>query len=109
MYMQRPLLGGCLSDRFLIGGRGSVMGILLDILDLAVLLLVLVHVPRTVWRTEPRSLGSHGLSILMAIALFFFSIVSFTAGLGLIEAASSLARGVLLVVLIGMAVLLRLS
>jgi cytochrome c biogenesis factor len=85
------------------------MGTLLGIVDFIVLLLLVVHVPRTVWKEQPQGFGSLLLSIFIALALVVFAIVSFAAFLGLVQASSSLMRGIYLVVLLGMAAVLRLS
>ena len=85
------------------------MGTLLGIVDFIVLLLLVVQVPRTVWKEQPQGFGSRLLSIFIALALIVFAIVSFAAFFGLVEVSSSLTRGIFLVVLLGMAALLRLS
>ncbi len=85
------------------------MGTLLGIVDFIVLLLLVVQVPRTVWKEQPHGFGSLLLSIFIALALIVFATVSFAAFLGLVEASSSLMRGIFLVVLLGMAAVLRLS
>jgi hypothetical protein len=85
------------------------MGTLLGIVDFIVLLLLVVQVPRTVWKEQPQGFGSQLLSIFIALALIVFAIVSFVAFLGLVEASSSLMRGIYLLVLLGMAAVLRLS
>ena len=85
------------------------MGTLLGILDFIVLLLLVVQVPRTVWKEQPYSFGSLLLSIFIALALIVFAMVSSAAFLGLVETSSSLTRGILLVVLLGIAALLRFS
>jgi hypothetical protein len=81
------------------------MGTLVSIVDLTVLLLFVVYIPRLVRRDS----GSLLLSTLIALAVVIFAIVSFTATAGLIAATSSLTRGIVLVVLLGMAALVRLS
>ncbi len=85
------------------------MGTLLGIVDFIVLLLLVVQVPRTVWKEQPHDIGSLLLSIFSALALIVFAIVSFAAFLGLVQASSSLMRGIYLLVLLGMAAVLRLS
>ena len=85
------------------------MGTLLGIVDFIVLLLLVVQVPRTVWKEQPHDFGSLLLSIFIALALIVFAIVSFAAFLGLVQASSSLMRGIYLLVLLGMAAVLRLS
>jgi hypothetical protein len=81
------------------------MGTLVSIVDSIVLLLFVVYIPRLVRRES----GSLLLSTLIALAVVIFAIVSFTANVGLIAATSSLTRGIVLVVLLGMAALVRLS
>jgi hypothetical protein len=81
------------------------MGTLVSIVDFIVLLLFVVYIPRVVRRDS----GSLLLSTLIALAVVIFAIVSFTATAGLIAATSSLTRGIVLVVLLGMAALVRLS
>ena len=81
------------------------MGTLVSIADFIVLLLFVVYIPRVVRRDS----GSLLLSTLIALAVVIFAIVSFTATAGLIAATSSLTRGIVLVVLLGMAALVRLS
>ena len=75
------------------------------IVDFIVLLLFVVYIPRLARRDS----GSLLLSALIALAVVIFAIVSFTATAGLIAATSSLTRGIVLVVLLGMAALVRLS
>jgi hypothetical protein len=77
--------------------------------DFIVLLLLVVQLPRTVWKEQPRVFGSLLLSLFIALALIVFATVSFAAFLGLVDGSSSLTRGIFLVVLLGMAALLRLS
>jgi hypothetical protein len=81
------------------------MGTLISIVDFIVLLLFVVYIPRVVRRDS----GSLLLSTLIALAVVIFAIVSFAANAGLIAATSSLTRGIVLVVLLGMAALVRLS
>ena len=81
------------------------METLVSIADFIVLLLFVVYIPRVVKRDS----GSLLLSILIALAVAIFAIVSFTANAGLIAATSSLTRAIVLVVLLGMAALVRLS
>jgi hypothetical protein len=81
------------------------MGTLISIVDSIVLLLFVVYIPRVVRRDS----GSLLLSILIALAVVIFAMVSFVANAGLIAATSSLTRGIVLVVLLGMAALVRLS
>jgi hypothetical protein len=85
------------------------MGTLLGIVDVLVLLLLVVQVPRTVLKEQPQGFGSLLLSIFIALALIVFATVSFAAFLGLVEGSSSLMRGIYLVVLLGMAAVLWLS
>jgi hypothetical protein len=81
------------------------MGTLVSIVDFIVLLLFVIYIPRVVKRDS----GSLLLSTLIALAVAIFAMVSFTANAGLIAATSSLTRGIVLVVLLGMAALIRLS
>jgi hypothetical protein len=85
------------------------MGTLLMILDFIVLLLLVVQLPRTVWKEQPQGVGSLLLSIFIALAVIVFAIVSFGAFLGLVAGSSSLMRGIFLLVLLGIAAVLRLS
>ena len=85
------------------------MGTLLGILDLIVLLVLVVLIIRTVWKEQPQGSGSLLLSIFIALALIVFAIVSFAAYLGLVEVSSSLTRGIFLLILLGLAALLRLA
>jgi hypothetical protein len=84
------------------------MGLLLGISDFIVLFLIVIYIPRDVWKHEQGS-GSLALSIVIALALIVFALVSFASYLSLVEVSSSLTRGILLVILLGMAALLRLS
>jgi hypothetical protein len=81
------------------------MGTLVSIVDFIVLLLIVVYIPRVVRRDS----GSLLLSTLIALAVVIFAMVSFAANAELIAATSSLTRGIELVVLLGMAALVRLS
>jgi hypothetical protein len=81
------------------------MGTLVSIVDFIVLLLFVIYIPRVVKRDS----GSLLLSTLIALAVAIFAIVSFEANAGLIAATSWLTRGIVLVVLLGMAALIRLS
>ena len=81
------------------------MGTLVSIVDFIVLLLFVIYIPRVVKRDS----GSLLLSTLIALVVVIFAIVSFTANAGLIAATSSLTRGIVLVVLLGMAALVLLS
>jgi hypothetical protein len=85
------------------------MGTLLSILDFVVLLLLVVLVLFTVWRELSRGSGSLVLSICVSLVLIIFGTVSFAAYLGLVEVSSLLTRVIFLVVLLGMAGLLRLA
>jgi hypothetical protein len=85
------------------------MGTLLAILDFVVLLPLVVLVPLTVWKELQRGAGSLVLSICVSLVLIVFAIVSFSSYLGLVEVSSSGTRGIFLVILLGMAAILRLS
>jgi len=85
------------------------MGSLLGVVDFIILLLLIVLILRTVWKEQPQGSGSLLLSIFVALALIVFAMVSFAAYLGLVEASSSLTRGIFFVILLVMAVLLFLS
>lgn len=85
------------------------MGTLLGIVDFIVLLLLVVQIPRMVWKEQPQGIGSLLLSIFIALAVIIFATVSFAAFLGLVQASSSLMRGIYLVALLVDAGLLRLS
>jgi len=85
------------------------MGSLLAVLDLVVLLLLVASILRTARKEVPEGPGSLVLSICLALVLIIFGTVSFAAYLGLVEVSSFLTRVIFLVVLLGMAGLLRLS
>jgi len=85
------------------------MGTLLTIVDFIVVLLLVVQAPPMVWKEQPHGFGPLLLSIFIALAVIVLAIVSSAAFLGLVEGSSSLTRGIFLVVLLGMAAVLRLS
>jgi hypothetical protein len=85
------------------------MGTILSILDFIVLLLLALGVLRAVWKELRQGPGSSLLTICVALALVVLAVVSFGAYVGLVEAVSSLAQGIFLVILLVMAALLRFS
>ncbi len=83
------------------------MGTLVDILDFAVLLLIVVLIPRAVRKGQSKDSGSLTLTVFIAVAVIVFAVVSFSAYLGLVEVSSMLTRGIFFVILLAMAALLR--
>jgi hypothetical protein len=83
------------------------MGTIVNIADAAVLLLVIVLVPRTVSRGLSRGFGSLLLSICVAVFTIIFAVVSFTASVGFLD--NVLAQIVWLLVLLAMAYVVRIS
>jgi hypothetical protein len=81
------------------------MGTLVNIVDLIVLLLLVVHVPRTVWKGS----GSLLLTICVALAVIVFAPVSLAALSGLVGSESSLTQVILLAALLAMAALVGIS
>lgn len=63
------------------------MGSLLSIVDVVVLLLLVILIPRTVWKELPRGTGSLVLSICVSLVLIVFALVSFASFLGLVRAS----------------------
>ncbi len=61
------------------------MGSLLSIVDVVVLLLLVILIPRTVWKELPRGTGSLVLSICVSLVLIVFALVSFASFLGLVR------------------------
>jgi hypothetical protein len=61
------------------------MGSLLSIVDVVVLLLLVILIPRTVWKELPRGTGSLVLSICVSLVLIIFALVSFASFLGLVR------------------------
>lgn len=85
------------------------MDTLLDIVDFVVLLLLIVHITRTVWKEQLQGNGSLLLTICIALASAIFAIVSYTSYMGLVAVSSSLTRVIFLVFLLAMVVVVRLS
>jgi hypothetical protein len=85
------------------------MGTLLAVLDIIVLLLLVFHTTRTVWKEQPQGVGSLLLSIFIALAVVVFSSVSLAAFVGLAGVSSLPMQAILLVILVVIAALLRSS
>lgn len=83
------------------------MNTLLGILDFIVLLLLVISIPRIVWKELPQGSGSTLLTICVLAVLIVFATVSISAYLGLIGATSALTRGIFLIILLGMLAILR--
>jgi hypothetical protein len=83
------------------------MGTLLAILDFIVLLLLLVHIVRTVWMQPPQGTGSLVLAIFVALALIVFVYVSLTAYIGLVGESSLSTCVILFVILLIMLAIIR--
>ena len=84
------------------------MATLLSILDLIVLLLLIVHVTRTVSMKDP-GVGSLILSIFVALAVIVFATVSLGAYAGLAGESSTFTQVIFLLILLVMAALIGLS
>ena len=85
------------------------MNTLLNLLDFIVLVLIVIHVVRRVSAGLANAPGAPILIICVALAAAFFATVSFTVYMGLVDAADSLMRVVLLAFVAGMAVLVGVS
>jgi uncharacterized membrane protein required for colicin V production len=83
------------------------MEIILSIVDAAVLLLLIVLIPRSVLRGMSRGPGSLVLSICAAAFAIIFAVVSFTASVRFLE--STAAQIVWVLVLLVMAYIVRVS
>jgi hypothetical protein len=79
------------------------METLLGIADFIILLLLIVLALRAAKNELSPGSGSLVLSLCLAVVLIIVGTVSITAYLGLIQAVSSLTRGIFLLVLLGMA------
>jgi hypothetical protein len=84
------------------------METLLGIADLVVLLLLVILVPRVLWKEQSGGIGSVVLTICVFLVVLFMATVSHTVFIGLVEVSSPSMRGLLLVVLLGMAGLIAL-
>lgn len=85
------------------------MGTLLAVLDILVLLLLIIHTTRTVWKEHPQGTASLLLAIFVALALIIFASVSLSAFVGLSRASSVPMQVLFLMVLVVIAALLRYS
>jgi hypothetical protein len=85
------------------------MTTLIAIVDLIVLLLYVVSIPRFVSKRQSQGTGSLVLSIFIAVAIAIFGVVSFIANAGLVGATSSFTQAVILLFLVVMAALARAS
>jgi len=85
------------------------MGTFLAVLDIIVLLLLVFHTTRMVWKEQPQGLGSLLLSIFIALAVIVFASVSLAAFVGLAGVSSLPMQTILLVILLVIAALLRSS
>ena len=79
------------------------MGTLLNVVDFIVVVLLIAHVSRTVWKGS----GSMVLTSFISLAAIVFGIVSFTSYMGLVGVSSSSMQVLLLMVLLGLAGLIR--
>jgi hypothetical protein len=85
------------------------MNILLNLLDFIVLVLIVIHLLRRVSAGLANAPGAPILIICVALVAAIFATVSFTVYMGLVDAADSLMRVVLLAFVVGMAVLVGVS
>jgi hypothetical protein len=85
------------------------MNTLLNLLDFIVLVLIVIHLLRRVSAGLANTPGAPILTICVAVAAAFFATVSLTVYMGLVDAADSLMRVVLLAFVVGMAVLVGVS
>ncbi len=85
------------------------MNTLLSLLDFIVLVLLVIHVLRRVSEGLPKGPGATILMICLALVVAFFATVSLTVYMGLVDAADSLMRVVLLAFVVGMAALVGVS
>jgi hypothetical protein len=85
------------------------MTTLIAIVDLVVLLMYLVHIPRFVSNSQARGTGQLVLSVCIAVAIAIFGVVSVVANAGLVAATSSATQAVILLALVVMAALVRVS
>jgi hypothetical protein len=85
------------------------MNTLLSLLDFIVLVLLVIHVLRRVSAELPKGTGATILMICLALVVVFFATVSLTVYMGLVDAADSLMRVVLLAFVVGMAALVGVS
>ena len=83
------------------------MGTIVHIVDAAVLLLLIVLVPRNVSRGLSRGPGSLLLSICVGVFVIIFAVVSLTVAVGFLD--STLAQLLWLLVLLAMAYVVRIS
>jgi len=83
------------------------MNTLLGILDFAVLLLLVISIPRIVLKELRQVAGSMLLTICVLAVLIVFAIVSLSAYIGLIGVSSALTRGFFLIILLLMLATLR--
>jgi hypothetical protein len=85
------------------------MNTLLNLLDFIVLVLIFIHLLRRVSAGLANAPGAPILVICVALVAAFFATVSLTVYMGLVDAADSLMRVVLLAFVVGMAVLVGVS
>lgn len=85
------------------------MNTLLNLLDFIVLVLIVIHLLRRVSAGLANVPGAPILLICVALVAAFFATVSLTVYMGLVEAADSLMRVVLLAFVAVMAVLVGVS
>ena len=85
------------------------MNTLLNLLDFIVLVLIVIHLLRRVSAGLANAPGAPILIICVGLVAAFFATVSFTVYMGLVDAADSLMRAVLLAFVVGMAVLVGVS
>ena len=88
--------------------QSRTMGTLIDVGYLLVLVLLIVSIPRMIWK-EQRSAVSLLLTIATALVLIIFATVSFVAYALLVAQSSLAVRVAFLVFLLGMGILVRIS
>ena len=85
------------------------MNTLLELLDFIVLVLIVIHLVRRVSAGLANAPGAPILVICVGLVAAFFATVSFTVYMGLVDAASSLMRVVLLAFVVVLAVVVGVS
>ena len=85
------------------------MNTLLSLLDFIVLVLIVIHVVRRVSAGLANAPGAPILVICVALVAAFFATVSFTVYMGLVDAADSLMRVVLLAFVVVLAIVVGAS
>ena len=85
------------------------MNALLDVLDFAVLVLIVTLLLRRVWAGLANAPGAPILLICVAVLAALFATISLTVYMGLVDAASWLMRVVLLALAVVLAVVVGVS